>query len=211
VAGGGVGGGLEMGGLEGGVYGFAKFLALCFGVYLLFRVISWGRNKLLWSLRNRLVIAYIFIAVVPILLILTGAILGARILYSQFGAYLFYEDIHTRVETIRDMAEHISAAHSVRPPGASEEELEKILATQSHAVHDRDLPGLSIAFSDDTALLRKISGDALTPFAGLLQQGEFLFLTSIRAIPQPKKTRVVRLSVQVTPDFLASIAPDLGT
>src|SRR5215469_3231552 len=127
-----LGAALEIAGLHSGVYGFTKFLALCFAVYLLFRLISWGRNKLLWSLRNRLVIAYIFIAFVPVLLILTGAILGARILYSQFGAYLFYEDIHSRVETIRDMAEHIAAAHSVRAPGMTVEELEEVLKDQSH-------------------------------------------------------------------------------
>src|SRR5262244_1741255 len=84
-------------GLGGGLYGFAKFLALCCAIYLLFRLIGWGRNKLLWSLRNRLVVAYLFIAVVPIVLILVGAVLGARILYSQFGAYLFYEDIRSRI------------------------------------------------------------------------------------------------------------------
>src|SRR5262249_635091 len=178
-------------GLGGGLYGLAKFLALFAGIYLLFRLISWGRNKLLWSLRNRLIVAYIFIAFVPVLLILTGAVLGSRILYSQFGAYLFYQDIHSRVETIRAMAEHIATAHLVRSPGVTSEELEEVLKHQSHVVHDHDLPGLEITFSDNLALLRKISGPEMHPFAGLLQQGDALSLTSIRAIPQSKGTRVV--------------------
>jgi phosphoserine phosphatase RsbU/P len=216
-------------GLQGGPYGFAKFLALCSGIYLVVRLIKWGRDKLLWSLRNRLVVAYIFIAVVPVLLILIGAVQGAKILYEQFGAYLFYEDIHSRVETIRDMAEHIAAAHSVRPEGVTPDELEEILKRQSHAVHDRDLPGLDISFSDDTSLLRNISGPSLRPFAGLLQQEDALALVSIRLISEPKDKskdqdkgkgkdknkeegpRVVTLRVPVTEEFLASIAPDLGT
>jgi len=209
-----LGAAFEIGGLHGGVYGFTKFLALCFAVYLLFRLISWGRNKLLWRLRNRLIIAYLFIAFVPVLLILTGAILGARILYSQFGAYLFYEDINSRVETIRDMAEHIAAAHSVRPHGMDIKELEEVLKDQSHTVHDRDLPGLSITFSDDTSLLKKISGKSMSPFAGLLHEEEKkepLSLSSIRAIPDKDGTRVVILRVPVTEDFLAAVAPDLGT
>src|SRR2546426_10808040 len=89
-------------GLRGGLYGFVKFIAVCAAVYLLYRLIGWGRNKLLWSLRSRLVVAYLFIAVVPIVLILVGAVLSAKLLYSQFGAYLFYEDIHNRIEMIRD-------------------------------------------------------------------------------------------------------------
>jgi sigma-B regulation protein RsbU (phosphoserine phosphatase) len=206
-----VGAAIAVIGLRGRPYGFLKFLALCAGGYLLFRLIRWGRTKLLWSLRNRLVVAYVFIAVVPVLLILTGAVLGANILYSQFAAYLFYEDIHSRVETIRDMAAHISAAHSVRPANLPREELEAVLKRQSHAVHDRDLPDLSITFSDDTSLLKSISGPSMDPFAGLLQQQDSLTLTSIRAIADRQGTRVVTLSVPVTPEFLATLAPDLGT
>src|SRR5215470_8396026 len=88
-------------GLSGGLYGFVKFLSLCAVAYLLFRLIAWGRNKLLWSLRNRLIVAYVFIAVVPIVLIVIGATYGARTLYSQLGAYLLYEDIQRRTEMIR--------------------------------------------------------------------------------------------------------------
>ena len=56
---------------SGGAYSFAKFAALLSAGYLVFRAISWWRNRLLWSLRNRLIVAYFFIAVVPVLLLLT--------------------------------------------------------------------------------------------------------------------------------------------
>jgi phosphoserine phosphatase RsbU/P len=198
-------------GLQGRFYGFAKFLAACCGVYLLFRLISWWRTRLLWRLRNRLIVAYLFIAVVPILLILILVILAGRIVYSQLGAYLLYEDIHDRVEMIRDIAEHIAAAHAARMPGGfTEEESERVLAAQSHTVHDRELPGLSITFSNDTTLLRNVAGPAGNAFAGILQQEDSLSLTSIRVIPHARGVRVVTLSIPVTPEFLASIAPDLG-
>ena len=203
-----------LGGLQGKLFGLVKFLALCFGVYLLVRFIGWWRNRLLWRLRNRLIVAYLFIAVVPILLILTLVILAGRILYSQLGAYLLYEDIHSRVEMIRDIAEHIAAADAApRPKGLKQEESETILANQSHTVHDRELPGLTIDFSDDITLLRKVAGPAGNAFAGIMQEEkkeDALSLISMRAIPRPKGTRIVTLRVPVTPDFLASIAPDLG-
>ena len=47
-----------------------------------------GASELLWSLRNRLIVAYIFIAFVPIILLLVLAVLAAQIIYSQLGAYL---------------------------------------------------------------------------------------------------------------------------
>ena len=43
-------------GFQGGVFSFLKYLAVLAGVYLLFRVFAWWRERLLWSLRNRLIV-----------------------------------------------------------------------------------------------------------------------------------------------------------
>src|SRR6202051_4533624 len=124
--------------LGGGVFSFLKFLAVLAGAYLVYRMVAWGRNRLLWSLRNRLIVAYLFIAVVPILLIMTFVLLAGRFLYSQLGAYLLYEDLHRRIEMITDISQHIAAAHDFLPAGVSVEESEQVLASQSHVVHDRE-------------------------------------------------------------------------
>src|SRR5438132_7076882 len=197
-------------GLQGGVFRFLKYLAVVASVYLLFRLIGWWRDRLLWSLRNRLVVAYLFIAVVPFLSIVTLAVLAARILYSQLGAYLLHEDLQQRIAMIADISEHISAAHSTLPKGISEEESERVLAAQSHSVHDRELPGLSIAFSNDASLLRKVAGTAALSFTGIVQEGDSLSLMSIRAMPERGGVRLVTLRVPVKPEFLSGIAPDLG-
>jgi hypothetical protein len=67
--------------LAGGVFSFLKFLAVLAGAYLVYRTVAWGRSRLLWSLRNRLIVAYLFIAVVPILLIMTFVLLAGRFFY----------------------------------------------------------------------------------------------------------------------------------
>src|SRR5215470_14083315 len=82
-------------GLNGGAYSFLKFLSLLSAGYLAFRLIAWWRNRLLWSLRNRLIVAGLFLAQVPVLLLVTLAALAGQILYSQLGGYLLYEDIHS--------------------------------------------------------------------------------------------------------------------
>jgi sigma-B regulation protein RsbU (phosphoserine phosphatase) len=196
--------------VSGGLFSFLKYLAVLAGIYLFIRFLGWWRTRLLWSLRNRLIVAYLFIAVVPILLIVTLVLLAGRIFYSQLGAYLLHEDIQQRIEMIRDISEHIAIAHHTLPAGVTAEESEQILAAQSHAVHDRDLPGLSIHFSNDSSLLRKVTASGKESFAGLLQQGETLSLTSVRAISGGKSERIVTLHVPVTPEFLSTVAPDLG-
>ncbi len=197
-------------GFSGGPFRFLKYLAVLAGVYLLFRLIGWWRDRLLWSLRNRLMVAYLFIAVVPILSIVTLAVLAGRILYSQLGAYLLHEDLQQRIAMIADIAEHIAAAHANLPRGIDEQESERVLAAQSHLVHDRELPGLSIVFSNDASLLRKVSVPGALSFAGIVQESEQLSLMSIRAMPEHGRIRLVTLRVPITPDFLSGIAPDLG-
>jgi sigma-B regulation protein RsbU (phosphoserine phosphatase) len=201
--------------LNGGSVNFVKYLAVLAAIYLLVRFISWWRTRLLWSLRNRLIVAYLFIAVVPILLIVTLVSIAGRILYSQLGAYLLHEDIQHRIEMIADIAEHIAVAHGTLPPGVTQADSEKILAAQSRAVHDRELPGLRISFANNTTLLGNLAGPGKRSFAGLLQQGDLqpddaLSLTSLRLIPGPKGERVVTLRVPVNRDFLGTVAPDLG-
>ncbi|PYT49447.1 MAG: hypothetical protein DMG44_10240 [Acidobacteria bacterium] len=201
---------LQLLNFNAGPSNFLKYLAVLAALYLLVRFIGWWRSRLLWSLRNRLIVAYLFIAFVPILLILTLVFLAGRILYSQLGAYLLHEDIQQRIEMIEDISEHIAVAHQALPPGVTQEESERILAAQYRAVHDRDLPGLAITFSSDSSLLRKLDQSGKKSFAGLLQQADELSLTSLKVIPDRKGERVVTVRVPVTPVFLATIAPDLG-
>jgi sigma-B regulation protein RsbU (phosphoserine phosphatase) len=196
--------------VQGGVFSFVKFLALLSGAYLIFRVVGWGRSRLLWSLRNRLIVAYLFIAVVPILLIMTFVVLAGRFLYSQLGAYLLYEDLHRRIEMITDITQHIAVAHDFLPPGITEQESERVLEAQSHVVHDRELPGLTIDFSNDMNLLRNVAGPGRVSFAGLLQDEEGLALVGLRELDPPIGRRIVRLRLLMTPELLATVAPDLG-
>jgi phosphoserine phosphatase RsbU/P len=193
----------------GRIFDYLEFIALLAALYLLYRLLTWGRSRLLWSLRNRLIVAGLFIAVVPVLLLVLLAVRSAGVLYSQLASYLLYEDVQRRKDMLADIAEHIAAAHGAVPARVTEGELERVLAAESHAVHDRELPGLAIEFSSDPSFLRKIASNRKF-FAGLLQQGEALSIISIRAMEEPRGIRVVTLRVPVTEEFLASIAPDLG-
>src|SRR5215467_8699614 len=201
---------VELLGISGGVFSFIEYLSVLAAVYILIRFVVWWRSRLLWSLRNRLIVAYLFIAVVPILSIVTLAVFAGRILYSQLGAYLLHEDLQRCTAMIADIAEHIAAAHATLPPGTSEEESERVLEAQSHTVHDRELPGLEIKFSNDATLLRKVTVPNALSFAGMIQTDKDLSLISLRAMPEHGRVRMVTLRVPITSDFLSGIAPDLG-
>jgi phosphoserine phosphatase RsbU/P len=205
--------------VEGSISNYLKFVALLAAIYLLYRLLAWGRSRLLWSLRNRLIVAGLFIALVPVLLLVLLAVRSASILYSQLASYLLYEDVQRRKDMLADIAEHIAAAHNTLPASLSEAESERILAAQSHSVHDKELPGLSIEFSGDATLLHAIASNRQS-FAGLVQQEKpfscgnegqcFLGIVSMRAMQDRHGLRIVTLRVPLDDVFLASIAPDLG-
>src|SRR5689334_5351625 len=75
-------------GKSGGIVNFLKFVSLLCAGYLAIRFIGWWRSRLLWSLRNRLIVAYLFIALVPVVLTAVLTIFFAALLYRQFGGYI---------------------------------------------------------------------------------------------------------------------------
>src|SRR5215467_5546216 len=121
---------------SGGIFNFLKYLGLlCLG-YLVIRLISWWRAKLLWSLRNRLIVAYLFIALVPVLLTAVLTIFFATLLYRQFGGYILSQDLRRRVNIVEAGGEQIAAALEHAPPSMQEQIAEKIVSDQEHAVYD---------------------------------------------------------------------------
>ncbi|PYY01127.1 MAG: hypothetical protein DMG64_15250 [Acidobacteria bacterium] len=60
--------------------GLFEFVLIVCAVFLLFR---WIRRKLLWRLRNRLIVTYVFIGVIPVVLILTMFVISGYLLGNQ--------------------------------------------------------------------------------------------------------------------------------
>jgi sigma-B regulation protein RsbU (phosphoserine phosphatase) len=189
---------------------FVKFLGALAGGYLFVRMIGWWRTRLLWRLRDRLIVAYLFIALVPVLLVVALAVFTGMILYTQLGGYLLYVDLQHRVEMLSEGAEQIATAMGSTANGITAADAEQIVASQEHAVYDHELPGLVVEYADDPKFLYAVAGPGARRFAGLVQQGARLSLVGLRGVDTPRGLRVVTLRVPVTPEFLATLAPDLG-
>ena len=195
---------------SGGAYSFAKFVGILSAGYLLFHAISWWRSRLLWSLRNRLIVAYLFIAVVPVLLLLTLAVLAGQILYSQLGGYLLYEDIHSRLGRMADSAASIASAERTLPSTINDKVVEEALDAQIQMAYAKELPGLKVEFHADPKRLARVAGPNAKEFTGILQSGGQTHLIAMREVESPRGKNLVELSLRVTPEFLETLAPDLG-
>lgn len=71
--------------------------ATFFGLAAALRVARRAIRTAIWRLRNRLIVAYLFIAVVPVALILLLAAIGAYLLYGQIAVYLVSTELERRV------------------------------------------------------------------------------------------------------------------
>ena len=197
-------------GLSGGIYSFLKFLGLLSAGYLAFRLVAWGRNRLLWSLRNRLIVAGLFLALAPVLLLVTLAALAGQILYSQLGGYILYEDIHSRLARMADSAASLAGAEKTLPATIPDKVVEEALDAQIRVAYSKDLPGLKIDFHADPRRLSRIARPNEKEFTGIVQSGGVLHLIASRDVESPRGRNVIELSLRVTPDFLETVAPDLG-
>ena len=189
---------------------FLRFLALLALFYLAYRAWSRWRQELLWSLRNRLIVAYVFIAVVPILLLVILAGRARRIIYAQVGSYMLHEEIHRRVDLLADSAAYIAAAEETLPASMNQKTLEESLAAQLEVAEGKTLPGLIVNFHVPEDYFRKFAGPKARSYAGLVQTENQLRLASMKEVDSPRGQQILELSVPVTAEFLESVATDLG-
>ena len=164
----------------------------------------------MWSLRNRLIVAYLFIAVVPIILLLIFASLLGQIIYSQLGAYLLFHDVEDRLEMLSNSAEAIAAAESTLPPSMDELTMDRALAGQVLVAEEKQLPGLIVNFGADPGYFHAVAGKDGHAFKGLVQDGNELRLVAMREADSPRGRQYIELTVPVTTEFLEGLAPDLG-
>ena len=71
-----------------------------------FRLARRYTAMLIWRLRNRLIVAYVFIAVVPILLIVVLVASATYVITGQAAVYLITSELDRRNELLAAAAEH---------------------------------------------------------------------------------------------------------
>jgi len=73
---------------------FLSFLAATLYTVVAFR---WLRSQLLWRLRNRLIVTYVFIGVIPVVLLAAMSIITIYILAGQFASYIIAQGVSTHL------------------------------------------------------------------------------------------------------------------
>jgi len=188
--------------------GFLSFLCI---FYFFVRMLPWVRTKLLWRLRYRLIAAYLFIAVVPLILLLTIAGVASYLLYLELGAHLLNDDLQERISIISVDADEIA--------GAIQQEAIKGVDPRSDSVLSRPAVSSLIATAGaewpEIKLLQN-RGEKMVKlgdghhFAGLVEHEGKLWFASAETRTAGSTTFSVVLVAPLTPEILDRLPSELG-
>ena len=194
--------------LRTSVFGFLAFAGL---IYFIVRLIPWFRTRVLWSLRNRLIVAYLFMAIVPVILLVTMIGVATYLFYLQLGAHLLNDAVQQRANVIDTDAETIAAAiereaaitgKPVTPDSLSDPVISGLIADQQSS-----WPGLRVWINRGGPLIDAGGGRR---YAGLIAyQGRLSFVSAQRR-SAPAGPYTVIVVGQVTPEVLDRFPGELG-
>ena len=81
----------------GGLTSFLTFVA-CILLFILF--VRWFRRKLMWRLRNRLIVTYMFIGVIPVVLLVMMGLIATYLFVGQFATYVASSDLQAELKSL---------------------------------------------------------------------------------------------------------------
>jgi sigma-B regulation protein RsbU (phosphoserine phosphatase) len=104
------------------------------------RLFAQIKRRLLWRVRRKLILSYIFIGVIPALLILVFFLFAGSLVFMQVSAYLFKDGYDSIVDSAR-LSAQAAATEIARNPGAAIETIQRV-----HRIRARMYPAISIAY-----------------------------------------------------------------
>jgi phosphoserine phosphatase RsbU/P len=179
------------------------------GIWMSVSVLRRARGQLIWSLRNRLLVTYLFIAAVPILLVAMLAYIGGQALVSQLTVYMVTSQLERRIDTLASFTESVVRTDPATRPFLMERSLDLFYADRFPGIEillrERDEETRYPEGATSATLPAPLSGWKAKTAGVLVRNGKF-YLWSY------DKTRAgdVTVMAPLTPEFLAQLVPRLG-
>ena len=198
--------------------GWVTFLSVLAIVLLAVGAFRWLRARLLWRLRNRLIVTYVFIGVIPVFLLAVISLITLYLLAGQFASFVVTSDITTHLRSMeaanRAIAHHLSTQVSdggkldtgilgqTRPRRPEWARREVCAWYRSQPQPYCSGPEGVAAFDSPSFIV----GD----FREIVRDRGSLYLRTVTVLnAEPESLRVI-LSEPLDKDFVETIAGDLG-
>lgn len=174
---------------------WTSFLAWIASLLLLFLALRWFRSHVMWSVRNRLIVTYLFIGAVPVTLAVAVSLLSGYLVLAQLATFVAVSEVNV-------LGNHLGAVNA-----AATEEITRHSSTpEKIAAGDEFFSGRSIAVLPQSSVPVWVKDG----FAGLVSDHGRIYLRAASAISGPKGPAMVVSSVPFDQKLLARIASKLG-
>jgi sigma-B regulation protein RsbU (phosphoserine phosphatase) len=173
------------------------------GLLFALQLIRRNMRRLIWRLRNRLIVAYLFIAFVPIVLIVVLVAIGGYMLAGQTAVYLVSSALERRLDALNGVARMLAETPAAKQQNAIRE-VAPYIGNQFHSVELLIRDEEIYRYPENSALAPPPAGwkDA----SGLItKDGQ---LCSWAHVTQGKTE--VTLVAPLTPRLLADLMPNIG-
>jgi sigma-B regulation protein RsbU (phosphoserine phosphatase) len=210
--------------------GWVAFLAVVGAI--LFSILSfrWLKKKLLWRLRNRLIVTYVFIGLTPVVLLFAMAFLTIYLFAGQFANFVVTAEISAQLRSLEAVNAAVTnelAAHLARGDSISAESLAG-LRKRDRAWGRREVCAwygskvLRLAGTQDAGTLdypeffdRSDNHSAKAvqqghPFREIVRDRNTLHLRVATIFPVGAQKLIVVTSEPMSKDLVGEIAADLG-
>jgi len=175
------------------------------------------REKLLWRLRNRLIVTYVFIGVIPVVLLVTLSATAIYLFAGQFATFIVTSGVQSELHTIE--AANSAVAHGlavefdrgVTPEVSAFERLrqeDKEWADRQVAVWLNGKLALNSALPGTTSMSPPAS--AKLPFSNVVRDRDQLSLRSAIEVPVRQGKLLVVSSEPLDEQLLTKLASNLG-
>jgi len=198
--------------------GWAGFISFVFTVCALLLGLRWVRRHLMWRLRNRLIVTYIFIGVIPVILLLSMAFLAGYLFAGQFATYVAMSGLQSELQHLE--ATNRSLATQFRSLSRAGK-LNQQLAGEIAGASDENFRHRSVSVWDnDKAFVLAEPGRADQPikaspglggdFAGFVLDNNRLHLRVVRRLDDGAHHLTVISNLPITAELLRQSTSELG-
>src|SRR5436190_3883000 len=157
------------------------------------------KQRLLWRVRRRLILSYIFIGVIPSLLVIVFFLFCGAVLFMSVAAYLFKSGYDKVVEDSRVVAQ-AAALEIARAPSTAQQTIERV-----HRIRSQQYRALSVAYLAPGGSVHSVGRwehmRPPTTVPSWLTDEQF---AGTLALPQPgapaQSELIVRSAIKVGPD-----------
>src|SRR5579872_4847461 len=80
--------------------GWVSFLGFLSGILFFILAFRWVKRRILWRLRNRLIVTYVFIGLIPAVLLVAMGLITLYGLGGQFAVFVVTSEIHSQLRSL---------------------------------------------------------------------------------------------------------------